>query len=176
MTPKKLVSDFIFKDECYAIIGACFEVYKDKGCGFYEPVYQECLGIEFEHCRIPAIAQLGLPLEYRGRILSQKYFTDFVCYDKIIVELKAVTELADEHRAQVLNYLKAGGFELGLLVNFGHYPKLQYERIVKTQVTPDSSEAIYLLNLLDPLNRLNDAEFLMLKLFIGARPQHARSP
>src|SRR6266700_3104789 len=127
MTPKKLVSDFIFKDECYAIIGACFEVYK------------ECLGIEFEHCRIPAIAQLGLSLEYRGRILSQKNFTDFVCYDKIIVELKAVTELADEHRAQVLNYLKAGGFELGLLVNFGHYPKLQYERIVKTQVTPDSS-------------------------------------
>jgi hypothetical protein len=73
-----------------------------------------------------------------------KIFTDFVCYDKIIVELKAVTELADEHRAQVLNYLKAGGFELGLLVNFGHYPKLQYERIVKTQVRPDSREAIYL--------------------------------
>ena len=77
MTPKKLAPDFIFKDECYAIVGACFEVYKDKGCGFYEPVYQECLGIEFEYCRIPAIAQPALPLEYRGRILSQKYFADF---------------------------------------------------------------------------------------------------
>ena len=137
MTPKKLVSDFIFKDECYAIIGACFTVYKDKGCGFYEPVYQECLGIELEHCRIPAIAQLALSLEYRGRILTQKYFPDFVCYDKIIVELKAVTDLTDEYRAQVLNYLKASGFELGLLVNFGHYPKLQYERIAKTRSKPE---------------------------------------
>jgi GxxExxY protein len=88
MTPKKLAPDFIFKEECYAIIGACFEVYKDKGCGFYEPVYQECLGIEFDYCRIPAIAQPGLSLEYRSRILNQKYFPDFVCYDKIIVELK----------------------------------------------------------------------------------------
>ncbi len=104
------MSDFIFKDECYAIIGACFEVYKDKGCGFYEPVYQECLGIEFEYCRIHAIAQPALPLEYRSRILSQKYFADFVCYEKIIVELKAVTELTDEHRAQVLNYLTPKAF------------------------------------------------------------------
>ncbi len=145
MTPKKLVPDFIFKDESYAIIGACFEVYKEKGCGFYEPVYQECLGIEFDPAaagRIPAIAQPGLSLEYRGRILSQKYFPDFVCYDKIIVELKAVTELTDEHRAQVLNYLKAGSFELGLLLNFGHYPKLQYERIAKTRSKPESDEPI----------------------------------
>jgi GxxExxY protein len=142
MTPKKLAPDFIFKNECYAIVGACFEVYKDKGCGFYEPVYQECLRIEFEYCGIPAIAQSGLSLEYRGRILTQKYFPDFVCYEKIIVELKAVTELTDEHRAQVLNYLKASGFELGLLVNFGHYPKLQYERIANTRSKPQSDETI----------------------------------
>src|SRR5213082_2991292 len=102
MTPKKLAPDFIFKDECYAVIGACFEVYKDKGCGFYEPVYQECLGIEFERSHVPAIALPGLALEYRGRILSQKYFPD-VCYEKIIVELKTVSELSDEYRAQVLN-------------------------------------------------------------------------
>jgi GxxExxY protein len=144
MTPKSFASDLIFKDECYAIIGACFEVYKDKSCGFYEPVYQECLGIEFGYSLIPAIAQPGLSLAYRGRILSQKYFPDFVCYEKIIVELKAVTELTDEHRAQVLNYLKAARFELGLLVNFGHYPKLQYERIVKTQPEAQSDETIYL--------------------------------
>ena len=144
MTPKKLAPDFVLKDECYAIVGGCFEVYDDKGSGFYEPVYQECLGIEFEYCRIPAIAQPALSLEYRGRILSQKYFADFVCYGKIIVELKAVSELTDEHRAQVLNYLKAARFELGLLVNFGHYPKLQYERIVKTRSKRESDEPIYL--------------------------------
>ena len=134
----------IFKDECYAVVGACFEVYKDKGCGFHEPVYQECLSIEFEHCRIPAIAQPGLSLEYRGRVLAQKYVPDFVCYGKIVVELKTVAEITDEHRAQVLNYLKAGSFELGLVINFGHYPKLQYERMAKTQPKIESDEAIYL--------------------------------
>jgi GxxExxY protein len=143
MTPKRLAPDFIYKDECYALVGACFEVYKNKGCGFHEPVYQECLAIELEHCGIAAVAQPGLSLEYRGRILNQKYFPDFLCYEKIIVELKAVTDLIDEHRAQVLNYLKAGAFELGLLVNFGHYPKLQYERIAKTRKI-ESDEAIYL--------------------------------
>ena len=142
MTPRKFVPDLIFKDECYAIVGACFEVY--KGCGFHELVYQECLSIEFEHCRIPAIAQPGLSLEYRGRVLAQKYVPDFVCYGKIVVELKGVAEITDEHRAQLLNYLKAGSFELGLLVNFGHYPKLQYERMAKTQPKIESDEAIYL--------------------------------
>jgi GxxExxY protein len=142
MTPKKLAPDFIFKNECYAIVGACFEVYQDKGCGFYESVYQECLGIEFEYCGIPAIAQPGLSLEYRGRIPTQKYFPDFICYEKIIVELKAVTELTDEHRAQVLNYLKASRFELGFPVNFAHYPKLQYERIANTRSKPPSDETI----------------------------------
>ena len=144
MTPRNFVPDLIFKDECYAIVGACFEVYKDKGGGFHEPVYQECLSIELEHCRIPAIAQPGLSLEYRGRVLAQKYVPDLVCYGKIVVELKAVAEITDEHRAQVLNYLKAGSFELGLLVNFGHYPKLQYERLAKTQRKIESDEAIYL--------------------------------
>ena len=133
MTPKAADAELIFKQECYAIVGACFEVYKDKGCGFYEPVYQECVAIEFEHSRIPAIALPGLTMEYRGQILSQKYYPDFLCYEKIIVELKAVAALADEHRAQVLNYLKASKFELGLLVNFGHYPRLQYERIARTR-------------------------------------------
>lgn len=99
---------------------------------------------EFEHCRIPAIALPRLSLEYRGRILEQKYFPDFVCYEEIIVELKAVSEVSDEHRAQVLNYLKASGFKLGLLINFGHYPKLQYERIARTRAKIQPDEAIYL--------------------------------
>src|SRR5881296_793483 len=92
-TPKKSKLELIYKEECYAIIGACFEVYKDKGCGFHEPVYQECLGIEFEYCRIPAIAQPGLSLEYRGRVLAQQYFPDFVCFGKVIVELKSVVAI-----------------------------------------------------------------------------------
>jgi GxxExxY protein len=116
------MTEIIYKSERYAIIGACFEVYNEKGCGFLEPVYQECLGIEFEFQRIPAIAKPSLTLSYRGRILTQTYQPDYVCFEKIIVELKAVSALADEHRGQLLNYLHATGFELGLLVNFGHYP------------------------------------------------------
>ena len=125
--------EIIYKKESYAVIGACFAVYNDKGCGFLEPVYQECLGIEFECQRIPAIAKPSLTLSYRGRVLLQTYQPDYVCFEKIILEIKAVSKLTDEHRAQLLNYLHAAGFELGLLVNFGHYPKLEYERIAKTQ-------------------------------------------
>ena len=127
------MAEIIYKKESYAIIGACFEVYNEKGCGFLEPVYQECLCIEFEYQHIPAIAKTWLTLSYRSRILKQTYEPDYVCFGKIIVELKAVSALTDEHRAQLLTCLHATGFELGLLVNFGHYPGLEYERIAKTQ-------------------------------------------
>ena len=127
------MTEIIYKKASYTIIGACFEVYNEKGCGFLEPVYQECLGIEFEYQRIPAIAKPSLTLGYRGRILKQTYEPDYVCFEKIIVELETVSILNDEHRAQLLNYLHATGFELGLLVKFGHYPRLEYERIAKTQ-------------------------------------------
>ena len=120
------MSDIIYKNESHAIIGGCFELYNEKGCGFHEPVYEECLAVEFEYQRIPAIPKPSLILSYRGRTLTQSYQPDFVCFAKIILELKAVSALADEHRAQVLNYLHATGFELGLLVNFGHYSKLEY--------------------------------------------------
>jgi GxxExxY protein len=127
------MTEIIYKEESYAIVGACFEVYNEKGCGFLEAVYQECLGIEFEYQKIPAIGKPSLTLSYRGRTLTQAYQADYVCFGKLIVELKTVSALVDEHRAQLLNYLHATGFELGLLVNFGHYPKLEYERIAKTQ-------------------------------------------
>jgi len=127
------MTEIVYKKESYAIIGACFEVYNEKGCGFLEPVYQECLAIEFQYQRIPAIAKPSLVLSYRGRILKQTYEPDYVCFEKIIVELKALSALADEHRAQLLNYLHATGFELGLLVNFGHYPGLQHGRIARTR-------------------------------------------
>ena len=121
----------LYKDESFRIIGACFEVYTEKGCGFLEAVYQECLAHELEIQQIPWEAQLGLPLSYKGRPLKQRYLADFICYGKIIIEIKAVSKLISEHRAQVLNYLHATGYELGLLVNFGHYPKLEWERIVR---------------------------------------------
>ncbi len=122
----------IYKEECCNIVGACFNVYKSKGSGFLEPVYQECLEIELEYLKIPFAAHRPLQLEYRGRILKQKFCPDFICYDKIILEIKAVSALVDEHRSQVLNYLNATGYQLGLLVNFGSYPKIQYERLVNT--------------------------------------------
>ena len=111
-------------------MGACFEVYNAMGCGFLEAVYQECLSIEFSNQAIPFKAQVPLELTYKGQVLEQKYVPDFTCFDKVIVELKALKELSDEHRAQVHNYLKATGYRLGLLVNFGQHPKLEYERIV----------------------------------------------
>lgn len=100
------------------------------GCGFLEPVYQECLEIEFDFQKIPFIAQSELSLEYRGQRLKQTYKPDFICFEKIIVEIKSVSNLVDEHRAQLLNYLHATGFKLGLLINFGHHPKLEHERFV----------------------------------------------
>ena len=126
-------TEILFKEECYRIVGACFEVYREKGCGFHEPVYQECMEIELRLQGILFVPQKPLSLEYKGTPLRTKYEPDLICFDKIVVELKAVTELADEHRAQVQNYLKATGFQLGLLVNFGHYPKLEWERIVNTR-------------------------------------------
>jgi GxxExxY protein len=123
--------DIVYKNESYLIMGACFEVYKEKGCGFLEPVYQECLEIELGLQRIPFESQKILNIEYKGIPLKNRYIPDFICFEKIIVEIKAVTALSPEHKAQVHNYLKATGQKLGLLVNFGHYPKLEYVRIVK---------------------------------------------
>ena len=126
-------SKLLHEDETYALLGACFTVYNDKGCGFTEEIYQECLELELSDQRIPFAAQKELPLTYKGRPLKKKFKADFVCHEKIILEIKAVSALADEHRSQVLNYLNATGCPVGLLVNFGSYPKVEYERIVLTQ-------------------------------------------
>lgn len=120
----------LYEADTYRILGACFEVYKEKGAGFLEPVYQECLEIEFDLQKIPYVAQDELMLNYKGRILRQSYKPDFVCFNRIIIEIKAVTALADEHRAQLHNYLRATGMRLGLLVNFSHFPQLEHERII----------------------------------------------
>ena len=122
--------NIIYKEESYSIQGAIFEVYREMGCGFWEAVYQECLEKEFNRQDIPFQSLVQLTLTYKGERLIQTYKPDFICYEKIIVELKAVKEIGDDHRAQIINYLKATGLRLGLLVNFGHYPKATIERIV----------------------------------------------
>jgi GxxExxY protein len=122
--------ELLYEEESYRIRGAIFEVYKEMGCGFLEPVYQECLEREMTMCGIPFAAQREMTLHYKQEPLLQMYKPDLICFDKIIIEIKAVRELAPEHRAQVINYLNATRFRLGLLVNFGNYPKVDIERIV----------------------------------------------
>ena len=124
------MSSILYKLESYEIMGVCFEVYKEKGSGFMESVYQECLELELGDRKIPFQAQPELALSYKGRPLKSKFKPDLICCNKIVVELKSVTALSDEHRAQVQNYLRATGMKLALLVNFGHCPKLEYERII----------------------------------------------
>ena len=115
-------------------MGACMAVHKDKGNGFAEPVYQDALEIEFELNGLTFDSQRNYQIHYRGRPLKHTYTPDLLCFDRIIVELKAAKALTDEHRAQLMNYLKVTGLQLGLLVNFGSYPRLEWERIVLTNI------------------------------------------
>ncbi len=117
-------------DEAYRIRGAVFEVNRTLGAGFLEAVYQECVAFEFEARGIPFVAQPSLNIDYKGRRLRHVYVPDFVCFGSVVVELKALGALAPEHRAQLINYLKASGLGVGLLVNFGCSPKARVERIV----------------------------------------------
>ncbi len=121
----------VYAEETYAIIGACLEVYRQQGTGFLESVYQECLAIEFSLRSIPFEREPLFGLVYKGRPLRQGYQPDFVCFGRVIVELKALAELGGKDRCQVHNYLKATDLRVGLLVNFGHWPKLQHERIIR---------------------------------------------
>ncbi len=129
---RKTREKVLYPDESYAIQGAIFEVYKEMGCGFLEAVYQECLEIEFAARNIPYQAQKELRPKYKGSPLKQTYKPDFICYNNIIVEIKAVKEILPEHKAQLFNYLKATQMELGLLSNFGSYPKAEIIRIANT--------------------------------------------
>jgi len=125
------MSKLLFEEETNRIRGAIFEVYREKGSGFLEPVYQECLALEFGLAGVPFVAQHPLALSYKGRPLTQTHIPGFLCLDKILVEIKAVKALADEHRSQLFNYLKAAGLRLGLLVNFCSHPEVTIERIIQ---------------------------------------------
>ncbi len=119
----------LYKEECYIIQGAVFEVYREMGCGFLEAVYQECMEHELRSRGVPFTSQRELKLTYKGVVLDQTYKPDLICYDSIIVELKAVKETTLQHAAQALNYLKATGMKLALLVNFGSFPKATVKRL-----------------------------------------------
>lgn len=124
------MQDVLYKQESYEIIGACMEVYNELGCGFLEAVYQEALGLEFEARGIPFCREADLPIRYKEQVLSLNYRADFILFNEIILELKAVVELTSQHESQVLNYLNATGKKLGLLVNFGSSDGLQSKRFV----------------------------------------------
>ncbi|MEI6344989.1 MAG: GxxExxY protein [Verrucomicrobiota bacterium] len=120
----------ILGKECFKIQGAIFEVYRELGSGFLESVYQECLEREFHRSGIPFESQKEIPITYKGEPLLQHFRADFICFDSVIVEIKAVREIAPEHKAQILNYQKATGLKVGLLVNFGSHPKATIQRYV----------------------------------------------
>lgn len=119
-------------EQTFAIIGAAMEVHTTLGHGFLERVYQEALAIELEERGIPFVLEAPLPVLYKGRELDASYRADFICFDSVILELKAISELTDAHLNQVLNYLKATNISRGLLLNFGN-PRLDYRRVIQSK-------------------------------------------
>jgi GxxExxY protein len=115
----------------YAIIGAAMEVHRQLGCGFLEAVYQQALELELQARGIPFIRQVELPIFYKGQQLDASYIADLICYETVIVELKALARLSGTEHSQVINYLKATGLEVAVLLNFG-CSSLEYDRIVLT--------------------------------------------
>jgi GxxExxY protein len=124
------VSKLIFEDETYAIRGAAIEVHRHLGYGFLEAVYQEALEIELQQRGIPFASHKPLTVTYKGIELKKRYAPDIICYGKVIVEIKCISNIGSSDRAQLLNYLKATGIRVGLVVNFGSKTKLQVERMV----------------------------------------------
>jgi GxxExxY protein len=126
-------NNLLFKDEVYAIVGAAMTVYNTLGHGFLEAVYQEALAIELTQRHIPFQSQRAIPVYYGDHLLKTSYIADFWVYDAIIVEIKALDRLTSREEAQLLNYLKASGASLGLLINFGHPNKLEWKRLANTR-------------------------------------------
>jgi GxxExxY protein len=127
------MTELLYKDEVYAIVGAAMEAYNDLGPGFLEPVYQEAMEMELEIRNIPYKAQHQIIVTYKGRPLKKYYIADLFCYEKIVIEIKTMNSLTLREEGQLLNYLKATEMMVGVLVNFGHYPGLEWKRLVFTR-------------------------------------------
>jgi len=123
--------ELVLKNEVYAIVGSAIEVHREMGSGFVEPVYQEALELELQAREIPFESQKRLVITYKGHQLQKEYIADLVCYGQVIVELKALTRLTGKEQAQILNYLKATGLRVGLLINFGSTGRLEWKRFVR---------------------------------------------
>jgi GxxExxY protein len=121
--------EYLFEEECRQIIGACYEVHNELGHGFLEGVYQEALSIAFVEKNLPFESEKKLNIMFHGYQLQKSYYADFICFGSIIIELKACDGLVPEHTSQVINYLKATGFKLGLLINFGT-SRVQIKRVI----------------------------------------------
>jgi GxxExxY protein len=124
------LAELLLKEEVYSIVGAAIEVHKELGFGFLEAVYQEAMEIELKKRNIAYEAQVPLGISYKGQELKKAYIADFICYGQIIVELKALERLSGREEAQLLNYLKASAFRVGLVINFGNSPKLEWKRFI----------------------------------------------
>ena len=125
------MSELILKDEVYAVIGAAIEVHRELGPGFLESIYQEAMEIELKSKNVPFVAQQPISVRYKGLTLKKQFFADLVCFERIIVEIKALAHLSGTEQAQLLNYLKGTGFPIGILINFGSHGKLEWKRLVK---------------------------------------------
>ena len=119
-----------YKEEVFAVIGAAIDVHRELGAGFLESVYQEALEIELRARKVPFVAQQAISVRYKGLTLKKQYFADLVCFERIIVEIKALPHLSGTERAQLLNYLKGTGYPIGILINFGSHGKLEWKRLV----------------------------------------------
>jgi len=122
----------IYKDEVFNIIGCAMNVSNNLGFGFLEAVYQEALEIEFSDLKLPFESQKKIRISYKNKFLKKEYIADFLCYNTIIIEIKAIKRISEIEEAQLLNYLKATGFPLGLIINFGN-SKLEWKRYAKTR-------------------------------------------
>ena len=125
------MTKLILADETYAVTGAAIELHRALGPGFLEKVYQEAIQLELSARSIPFEAEIPLDINYKGQSLNQKYYADLICFGQIIVELKALNQLSGKEDAQLLNYLKATGLQVGLIFNFGSHGKLERKRLVR---------------------------------------------
>jgi GxxExxY protein len=124
------MTKLMYQDESFAVLGAAIEVHKELGSGFLEAVYQEALEVELADRKVPFEPRKGLAVCYKGKPLRKAYEADLVCFEKIIVELKALDRLSGKEEAQILHYLKASGMKAGLLINFGSHGRLEWRRFI----------------------------------------------